>query len=278
MQGCGNDFVVIDTRSFHNLGFSTEIIRRIADRRYGIGCDQLILMENCDHADCFMRIFNSNGSEGGACGNGSRCLAKLLAQEKNKDQISIQTKTKKLAAELKPNGMITVDMGTPDFSIQNLPLAWNVDPVQFTMKNDNIDIEVSAVDVGNVHLICFYESDISKIDLSNIANQVKKMQIFSEEINISAINIIRNAEDQKFTIKIRTYERGTGETLSCGTAACAATVVAIKREFISHDSNVEVRSRGGALFIEWSSHAAHIMMTGEANTSFTGQLNLPLEY
>lgn len=277
MQGCGNDFVVIDTRSLQNLRFSTEIIRRIADRRYGIGCDQLILIEDCDGADCFMRIFNSDGSEGGACGNGSRCLAKLLAHEKNKDQISIQTKTTKLAAKLQSNGLLTVDMERPNFSVQNLPLSWNVDPVQFNIEIDDVDIEVSAVDVGNVHLICICESDISEINLSNLANRVKRLEIFSKEINISAINITRNAEDQKFVIKIRTYERGTGETPSCGTAACAATVVAIKRELIPHNSNVEVRSKGGSLFIAWPSDEEHIMMTGKANTSFTGQFNLPLE-
>lgn len=277
MQGCGNDFVVIDTRSLQNLRFSTEIIRRIADRRYGIGCDQLILIEDCDGADCFMRIFNSDGSEGGACGNGSRCLAKLLAHEKNKDQISIQTKTTKLAAKLQSNGLLTVDMERPNFSVQNLPLSWNVDPVQFNIEIDDVDIEVSAVDVGNVHLICIYESDISEINLSNLANRVKRLEIFSKEINISAINITRNAEDQKFVIKIRTYERGTGETPSCGTAACAATVVAIKRELIPHNSNVEVKSKGGSLFIEWPSDEEHMMMTGKANTSFTGQFNLPLE-
>lgn len=277
MQGCGNDFVVIDTRSLQNLRFSTEIIRRIVDRRYGIGCDQLILIEDCDGADCFMRIFNSDGSEGGACGNGSRCLAKLLAHEKNKDQISIQTKTTKLAAKLQSNGLLTVDMGRPNFSVQNLPLSWNVDPVQFNIEIDDVDIEVSAVDVGNVHLICIYESDISEINLSNLANRVKRLEIFSKEINISAINITRNAEDQRFVIKIRTYERGTGETPSCGTAACAATVVAIKRELIPHNSNVEVKSKGGSLFIEWPSDEEHMMMTGKANTSFTGQFNLLLE-
>lgn len=278
MHGCGNDFVIIDTRSFQNPGFSTEIIRLIADRHYGIGCDQLILIENCDGADCFMRIFNSDGSEGGACGNGSRCLAKLLAQEKNKDQILIQTRTTKLAAKLQPNALITVDMGIPNFSSENLPLAWHINPVQFNIKIDDIAIEASAVDVGNVHLICIYESDINEIDLSNLANQVKKLGIFSEEINISAISITRIVENQMFTIKIRTYERGTGETLSCGTAACAATVVAIKRGLIPHNSNVKVRSRGGALFIEWLIDEKHIMMTGKANTSFSGHFNLPLEY
>lgn len=274
MHGCGNDFVVIDTRSFQNAKFSAEIIRRIADRRYGIGCDQLILIENFDGADCFMRTFNADGSEGSVCGNGSRCIASLLAEEKNKDHIFIQTHIKKLTAKLQMNGLITVDMGMPNFSTQNLPIVWDINPVSFNIKIDNIDFEVSAVNVGNVHLIFIYESDINEIDLPNLTNQVKKLGIFSEEINISAININKNMEDQRFTIKIRTYERGAGETLSCGTAACAATAVAIKRGFIPHNSNVEVSSRGGSLSIEWPSVEENIMMTGEANISFTGQIKI----
>lgn len=277
MQGCGNDFVIIDTRSGQSERFSTELIRRMADRRYGIGCDQLILIENCDDADCFMRIFNADGSEGGACGNGSRCLAKLLANEKSKDQIVIQTNTTKLAAKLQSNGLITVDMGMPNFSTENLPLVWDVDPVQFNIEIDNIDLVVSTVYVGNVHLVCTYESDIDDIDLQNLPKQVKELGVFSEEINISAISISRNVEDQTFAIKIRTYERGTGETLSCGTAACAATVVAIKRDLIPHNSKVQVSSRGGSLSIEWPSAGANIMMTGKANTSFTGHFNLPID-
>lgn len=277
MQGCGNDFVIIDTRTHQKISLSTELIRRIADRRYGIGCDQVLLIENVAGADCFMRVFNVDGSEGGACGNGSRCIAKLLAHEKNKDQICIQTRTSKLIAKLQTNGLITVDMGMPNFSIQNLPLAWDINPVQFNIKIDNVDLDVSTVNVGNVHLICIYESDINGIDLINLANQVKKLKVFSEEVNISAINVTRNADVRNFTINIRTCERGAGETLSCGTAACAATVVTIKKGLVPHNSTIEVRSRGGSLSIAWPSDEEHILMTGKANTSFTGYFNLPFE-
>ncbi|MFV9876299.1 MAG: diaminopimelate epimerase [Rickettsiales endosymbiont of Dermacentor nuttalli] len=274
MHGCGNDFVVIDTRVCPIIVFSLEIIKKITDRRYGIGCDQLILIEDSKSADCFMRIYNADGSEAGACGNASRCVASLLSCKNNKKKISIETTTNTVIATVQKNGSITIDMGVPKFSPADLKLLWEGEPSSLQIKVDHMNLEAVAVNVGNIHLICFFDYDIDKVHLESLANQVNNLRIFSEEVNISIININYEMVNEKFVIKIRTFERGAGETLSCGTAACAAAVSAIKKGYITYNSNVEVNSRGGILSINWSKGKNNVLITGEVVISFTGQITL----
>lgn len=274
MQGCGNDFVVIYTKFYPGIVFSVDLIRKITDRRYGIGCDQLILIEDSKVADCFMRIYNADGSEAGACGNASRCIARLFATEHNKSKIHIETITNTLTAYMHHNGLVTIDMGKPKFSKANLNLLWEVEPLSLQMKIDHMNIESAAVNVGNVHLICFFDYNIDEINLTGLVSQIHNLKIFSNEINISVINVSHDIDNEKFSIKIRTWERGVGETLSCGTAACAATVTSIKKGYIPHNSSVYIYSRGGELCVEWQSDDSTIHMTGEAIISFTGQITL----
>lgn len=271
MHGCGNDFVVIDTKSLQDAVLPIDVIKKITDRRYGVGCDQLILIEKSEDADCFMRIYNADGTEAGACGNASRCVASLLANTIHKNKITIETATNILMANIHANGLVTIDMGVPKFSVSDLKLLWDINPLSLQIKIDDMSIDAAAINVGNIHLICFYDNDIN---LESLVTQVNALQIFAEEVNISVINIDHDIVYGKFSIKIRTWERGAGETLSCGTAACAATVSAIKRGYILHNTSVEVHSKGGTLSIEWFRDNGSIMMTGEAIISFTGQINL----
>jgi len=258
MNGLGNDFAVFDTRG-SGFALSNAQAKRIADRKNGIGCDQIIEIRHSDSADVFMRILNADGSEVDACGNATRCVAALLSEEKSRGDVVIETGAGLLACVTNPDGTVTVDMDAPRLEWSEIPLA--------RPFPDTVSLDVSfdggrggplrdpgAVNVGNPHAVFFVEN-ADAYDLTEIGPRIEHDPLFPEAVNTSLAHILsRNA------IRLRVWERGAGATKACGTAACAAAVAAIRKGLT--DRKVTVSLPGGDLDIEWRAEDGHILMTG----------------
>ncbi|MDB5506991.1 MAG: diaminopimelate epimerase [Devosia sp.] len=258
MNGLGNDFVVVDGRRAPQR-FTPDEVRRIADRQSGVGCDQLIILErSAAGADVFMRIYNAEGGEVDACGNASRCIAALVADELGRTAVSIETNAGLLNAQI--NGdRVTVDMGVPRFAWQDIPLAEEfTDTTGIELQIGPIDNPVlhtpSVVNVGNPHAI-FWVEDTEAYDLARIGPMLENHPIFPERANISLAQVISPTH-----IKLRVWERGAGLTLACGTAACAAGVAAARKKLTGRKVTVDLP--GGPLEIEWRDSDDHVLMTG----------------
>jgi diaminopimelate epimerase len=268
MNGLGNDFVVLDART-RALPLTPEALRAIADRDAGIGCDQIITLEPSRRADVFMRIFNADGGEVGACGNAARCVAALVAGERGKSEASIETESGVLAATVNDDGTVTVDMGSPRFAWNEIPLA---EPFHDTRRielqigpiDDPVLHSPSAVNVGNPHAL-FFVDDVEAHDLARFGPMLEHHPIFPERANISLVQVLGRDH-----LKVRTWERGAGLTLACGTAACAAVAAAVRRELTGRE--VTVSLPGGDLRIEWRESDGHILMTGPYALDFEGAL------
>jgi diaminopimelate epimerase len=253
MHGLGNDFVVIDARE-EAVGMTTARARAIADRRTGIGCDQLILVEPSDTADATMRIWNSDGSEVEACGNAMRALAVLIGKA--------TLATKGGVVRIAPGDAgATVEIGAPLFGWRDIPLAYAMDTAAMPVGWEGLDAPM-AVNVGNPHLV-FFIDDLDAIDIERLGPIIETEALFPERINVNVAQVIDAGH-----IRLRTWERGAGLTLACGTGACATVVAAIRsRRAIGP---VEVAMTGGALTIDWS-EGKPIHMTGPATHVFTGK-------
>ena len=267
MNGLGNDFVVLDARR-GAIQFNEASALKIADRRHGVGCDQVIIMQPSAKADVYMRILNADGSEVSACGNATRCIAWIVAQETGKSQLSIETKAGLLSADVASEQSITIDMGEPKFGWQDIPLAEEFrDTRAFELQIGPIDNPVlhspSAINVGNPHAI-FWVDDVDAHDLSRFGPLLENHPIFPERANISLAQITSPS-----SLRLRTWERGSGLTKACGTAACAAAVCAVRKKFTGR--SVRVSLPGGDLLIDWRADN-HIMMTGPAQLDFLGEL------
>ena len=268
MNGLGNDFVVLDARS-RRIALSPDTVRAIADRQAGIGCDQLVALEPSDKADLFMRIYNADGGEVGACGNAARCVAALVAAERGRPEVSIDTEAGILGAILNEDGTVTIDMGRPRFAWNEIPLSEPFhDTRRIELQIGPIDAPAlhspSAVNVGNPHCL-FFVHDVDAHDLSRFGPMLEHHPLFPERANISLVQVL--GPD---AIKLRTWERGAGLTRACGTAACAAAVAAARRELTRR--KVRVALPGGDLFIEWREGDGHIMMTGPYTLDYEGTL------
>lgn len=268
MNGLGNDFVVLDGRS-HAFGLSRDAVRAIADRKEGIGCDQLIALERSDRADVFMRIWNADGGEVGACGNAARCVAAVVAAEKGAPKVSIETEAGVLGAAVNDDGTVTIDMGTPRFAWNEIPLAEPFhDTRHIELQVGPIDAPVlhspSAVNVGNPHCIFFVE-DAEEHDLARFGPMLEHHPLFPERANISLVEVVSPEH-----LKVRTWERGAGLTRACGTAACASAVSAARRGISAR--KVTVSLPGGDLLVEWRESDGHILMTGPYALDFEGTL------
>jgi diaminopimelate epimerase len=267
MNGLGNDFVVLDARA-RPLALGEDAVRAIADRKEGIGCDQIIALEPTPRADVFMRIWNSDGGEVGACGNAARCVASLLAAERGEPKVSIETESGMLSAAVNGDGSVTIDMGAPRFAWNEIPLS---EPAPDTRR---IDLQIgpedpvlrspSVVNVGNPHCL-FFVDDVKAHDLARFGPMLEHHPLFPERANISLVQVL--GPD---AIKVRTWERGAGLTRACGTAACAAAVAAARRELTARE--VKVSLPGGDLLIEWRESDGHILMTGPYALDFEGTL------
>ncbi len=252
MHGLGNDFVVIDARTAA-AEMSATRAAALANRRTGIGCDQLILLSASDKADIKMRIFNADGGEVEACGNASRCVVKLLGQD-----IRIETSGGTISGEMSGEH-IRMDMGTPRFEWQQIPLAYAMDTAAMPVAWDELK-NPAAVNVGNPHAI-FVVSDSAAVDLARLGPVIENDQLFPDRVNVNVASVADGA------VNLRVWERGVGETQACGTGACATAVALIQKKLV--ESPVIVKLTGGSLAIEWR-EGGSITMTGPAMHVFTG--------
>ena len=264
MHGLGNDFVVVDARA---SAFAPDAVRvrALADRRTGVGCDQLIVVEKPKNAlaDAFMRIRNADGGEVAACGNATRCVAAMLMREKGGTHAIIETAAGLLDAEVTAEGLIGVDMGRVSFDWRDVPLAEAVDPLHLPVEAGPLRDGV-AVNVGNPHAV-FFVDDVERLPLEHFGPLIERHPLFPEHTNVEAAQIL--GRDR---LRLRVWERGVGITRACGTGACAAAVAAAKRGLTERAVTVELD--GGSLRIEWL-RDDHVLMTGPVATAFTGVLD-----
>ena len=271
MHGLGNDFVVIDART-QPRALDDILVRAIADRRKGVGFDQLIVLEPPKNsaADVFFRFLNSDGSEAGACGNGTRCVADLVMREIGRDALGIQTIAGALAATRDATGRVTVDMGPARLAWNEIPLAHAVDTLHVPIAAGVLADPV-ATGMGNPHAT-FFVPDIAAIDLAALGPGLEHHAMFPERANIGVAQILDPA-----TIRLRVWERGVGITLACGSGACAATVAAIRRGLLAgRKAEIVVdgsAGNAGNLSIEWLDNG-HVLMGGPVALSFAGEWRL----
>jgi len=243
MSGAGNDFVIFDARKT-DVFLTSEQIKKISDRK-NIGCDQLIVIKNSTEADCEMEIYNSDGSKSGACGNATRCVASLL----EKPEVKIKTAAGILKC-WRVNDLISVNMGEPKFAEDVALHGFNF----------------SCVDVGNPHAVTFLDAKISDEKFCDVGPKIELDKIFPNKTNVEFAQIISNN-----LIEVRVWERGAGETLACGSGACAVAVAAIKKNLVQ-SKKITIRFKGGDLEIEWNNDS--IVMTGGYTKIFDGEIDL----
>jgi len=263
MHGLGNDFVVIDARS-RPLPLSQEQKRRIADRRRGIGCDQLIVLEPSTRADVFMRIYNPDGSEAGACGNATRCVSGRLMAERGVESIVVETISGLLQTTASDNGDITVDMGEARTDWREIPVAEACDTLHLPVRLGPL-LDPVGVNVGNPHAV-FFVPDVATIDLEKLGPELEHAPLFPERSNIEIVQRLASGR-----LRMRVWERSAGITQACGSGACATLVAAARRGITGRKA--EVVLDGGTLTIEWLANN-HVLMTGGWTTSFQGEIAL----
>jgi diaminopimelate epimerase len=261
MHSLGNDFVIIDRRS-GRLSLSTEQICRIADRRHGVGCDQLLSLEPSERAAVFMRVYNPDGSEAEACGNGTRCVARLLMEEGSANRVRIETRADVLPVTAGVQGY-TVDMGRPRFGWDEIPLARPMDTLALDLTLGPLEQPV-AVNMGNPHAV-FLVDDAEAIALEQLGPELEHHPLFPERANIGVAEV-RDAR----TIRLRVWERGAGLTTACGSGACAALVAAARRGLTGRSADLLMD--GGRLRIVWN-EADRVLMTGPATHNYSGRFN-----
>ena len=265
MHGIGNDFVVFDARKVP-LALAAEDARAIADRRTGVGCDQILVLEASATADAFMRVRNADGGEAGACGNGARCAAALLMAEGGCAEAVLETAAGPVAARAEAGGRVTVDMGKPRFGWRDIPLAEPRDTLHVGLAAGPLRDAV-AIDMGNPHAV-FFVADAEAVDLETLGPRLETDPLFPERANIEAVSVADPGG-----LRMRVWERGVGVTPACGTGACAALVAAHRRGLCGR--RAAVRLDGGALEIDWGADG-RVLMTGPAAVSFRGALDSEL--
>jgi diaminopimelate epimerase len=264
MHGLGNDFVVLDART-RPLALGAGLARAIADRRTGIGCDQLLVIEPAANpdADVFMRIRNAEGGEVEACGNGTRCVAARVMEESGKDRVVIETVAGLLEARRAPGGRVVVDMGAARTEWREIPLVREADTLHVEVAAGPLRDAV-ATNIGNPHAT-FFVPDAAAVDVERWGPMLERDPVFPERANIGIAQVLSPER-----LRFRVWERGVGVTRACGTGACAALVAAARRGLTGR--RAEVILDGGPLEIEWRADG-HVMMTGPAATSFSGSFD-----
>nr|WP_255473449.1 diaminopimelate epimerase [Kangiella sp. HZ709] len=273
MHGLGNDFMVIDGIN-QSVFLNQAQISRLSHRNFGIGFDQLILIEAPQHpeTDFHFRIFNSDGSESGHCGNGARCVAKYVRQRglSWKKQLRLSTNTATMQAELEDNGLVSINMGAPKFEPEQIPLRYAQKALSYGLEVEGVRYQTAALSMGNPHGVITVP-DIEKATVEKTGPALSQHSYFPEQANIGFMQIM-----DRETIKLRVFERGVGETLACGTGACAAMVVSRLQNLT--EKRVKVILPGGSLWIEWGgtsqNHSDEVKMTGPAKWVFEGQIEL----
>lgn len=269
MHGLGNDFVVIDAIN-QTVELTPEQIRRLADRHFGIGFDQLLLVEkpNSGNADFTYRIFNADGGEVAQCGNGARCFARFVRDKhlSDKNELRVDTDSGQLLLRFDENDLITVNMGIPRHAPAEIPLLADQEAMVYKITVNGSEQTFGAVSMGNPHAV-IQVPDVMNAPVAEIGRLLESHAIFPERANIGFMQVI----DRKH-IKLRVYERGAAETLACGSGACAATVIGIEQHVLDHDVWVELP--GGKLKISWAGRGDPVFMTGPAVRVFDGTLPL----
>ena len=259
MHGCGNDFVVLDER-VRPLDLTPVRAAAITDRHTGIGCDQLIVLSPTANADLSMRIYNPDGSEAGACGNATRCVADLLMRQTGRAAVTIRTIAGDLPAVRRPDGLIQVDMGPAQLDWSDIPLVRPMDTLRLELPG-----HPAAASMGNPHAT-FFVADLDAEPISETGPRFERDPLFPQRANIGFAQVL-----DPQTIRLRVWERGAGLTLACGSGACAALVNAHRRGLTHRHAMVIVD--GGVLEIEWRDDG-HVLMTGPVATAFTGEIDL----
>ncbi len=269
MHGLGNDFVVINGIT-QSLSLSADQIRFIADRHFGVGCDQLLLVEKSDVADADFRyrIYNSDGGEVEHCGNGARCFAIFVREEglTTKTEIPVITKNGRIVLNINSDETVTVDMGAPVLEPDQIPFVANEQSISYMLDIDGELITIGAVSMGNPHAVILVD-DIDSAPVEQIGKAVQAGEYFPNSVNVGFMQII-----DRNNIKLRVYERGVGETQACGTGACAAVVSGHLQGLL--DDKVDANLLGGKLSISWAGSENPVMMTGPTATVFRGMITL----
>ena len=269
MHGLGNDFVVLNGVT-QAIQLSREQLRHLADRHRGVGCDQILLVESATqpNVDFRYRIFNADGGEVEQCGNGARCFVHFVRDQglTTKDEIRVETKNGIIAPRLNDNGDVTVDMGAPRFEPSDIPFNRATRAALYELDIDGAKIKISALSIGNPHAVQLVD-DLEAAPVLAQGPSIEHHADFPARVNASYMQII-----DRHNIKLRVWERGAGETLACGTGACAAVVAGIQRGLL--DCRVIVETHGGKLTIEWQGEGMPVMMTGPAETVFSGEIEL----
>lgn len=269
MHGLGNDFVMIDAIS-QKITMTPERVRKISDRNFGIGCDQVLLVEppHSPDSDFRYRIFNHDGSEVENCGNGARCFAVFVRQRKltGKRIIRAETAGGLLILKVLPDNRVTVDMGVPRLEPQEIPFQAPQRSTTYSLPLADRTLEISAVSMGNPHAVTVVD-DVETFDVRTIGAEVEKHPAFPKKVNAGFMQPISRNE-----IRVRVFERGAGETLACGTGACAAVVAGRLLNLL--ENKVKVHLPGGDLTIQWDGEGHPVLMTGPATTVFHGQINI----
>ncbi len=263
MHGLGNDFVVVDARR-DPVSWSADQVRAIADRRTGVGCDQLITLGPARNgrAEVFMRIHNADGGEVAACGNAARCVAALIMDETGKAEARIETAAGVLEAEAAGEGRVAVDMGEARLEWSDIPLARPMDTLHLELAAGQLSDPV-GVSMGNPHAV-FFVDEVADVDLESLGPELEHDALFPERANIGIVAVRGPA-----SLRVRVWERGAGLTPACGTGACAALVAASRRGLGEREAEVELD--GGSLEIVWREDG-HVIMTGPVARSYTGTL------
>lgn len=271
MHGLGNDYVYMDAIN-QKIENRSELAKFVSDRHFGIGSDGLILICPSEKADFKMQMFNQDGSEAEMCGNGIRCVGKFVYDKglTNKETITVETlagiKTLVMTAKDGKIERARVDMGKPILEPEKIPVISKENPVKnLKLKEDGKDFRFTCVSMGNPHAVTFIKEDVNKFDICKYGAKLEVNKAFPKKANIEFINVI----DDK-TLKMRVWERGAGETLACGTGACASAVAAILNGYTNRD--VTVHLLGGDLKIKWDEKDNHVYMTGPATTVFEGKI------
>jgi len=265
MNGLGNDFVVVETRSAP-FAPTPEEVRAIADRATGVGCDQLIVVEKAEAADARVRFWNADGEEVSACGNGTRCVGWLLMQASGRDEAVIETRAGRLVARRAGERLVSVDMGRPGLDWREIPLAEAHDTAALDVAlypHASLMAPPGCVSMGNPHVV-FFVPEVAQAPIAEAGPVVERHPLFPEHVNVGFAEIV--ARDR---IRLRVWERGAGLTKACGTGACAALVAAARRDLAGRHATLQLD--GGELFIEWGADD-HVMMTGPAAVDFMGEL------
>lgn len=267
MQGLGNDFIVFEA-GHDGLVPGRDVFRRLADRRTGIGFDQALalLPARSPDTDVFYRIFNADGSEVEQCGNGARCIAKLIARKLGRNEVRMESPGARVIAQARDDGLVSVNMGEPNFDPASIPFEASRQADVYPLRVGEQELQISVVSMGNPHAV-LRVPDVQQAPVDTVGPAVENHPRFAKKANVGFMQVLSSKH-----IALRVFERGAGETLACGTGACAAVVVGRKLGML--DQEVEVDARGGRMKVSWAGPGQSVWLTGPAVTVFEGTVEI----